>query len=450
MHELEYMLVINNTLSAKKESFKPWYPHKVTMYVCGVTPYDYSHVGHARVYIVFDLLYRLLTFLDYTVIYCRNFTDIDDKLINKAVQEYGDPSKFLLVANQFITAYQEDMVALNCLAPTFQPRVTEHIPEIITLIKKLVDTGKAYVVDGDVYFSIPTFSDYGQLSKQKLEDLRIGARVEQNHKKRDPLDFALWKAEPEGTFWKSPWGYGRPGWHIECSALARHFLGEHIDIHGGGMDLIFPHHENEIAQSESVWGKPFARYWMHNAFVRINEEKMSKSLHNFFTIRQIFEQFDPMVLRYMILTHHYRSPLDFSLDDLQTAHKTYQKLALFFSKVQIPENILPSQVKESEIIKKMMEFLVDDLNTPGMFGVVFEHLKKLSPDEACLVKKFIIDILGLTLHPLPEKAVTITAEIQQLIEEREAARIAKDYKKSDELREKLKQLGYDVQDAKTK
>lgn len=442
------MLIINNTLSAKKEPFKPWYPHKVMLYVCGITPYDYSHVGHARVYVIFDLLYRLLIFLDYTVIYCRNFTDIDDKLLNKAIQEYGDQKQFLTIANQFIAAYQEDMVALNCLAPTFQPRVTEHIPEIIALIKKLVDTNKAYVVDGDVYFSIETFPDYGHLSKQKLEDLHVGARIEQNPKKRSALDFALWKGEAEGTFWKSPWGYGRPGWHIECSALARHFLGEHIDIHGGGMDLIFPHHENEIAQSESIWGKPFARYWMHNAFVRINKEKMSKSLKNFFTIRDIFEQCDPMVLRYMILTHHYRSPLDFSLEDLQTAQKAYQKLALFFSKIDCLVTITLDQVKQSEIVIKMVEFLADDLNTPGMFGVLFENLKKMPSEQACLVKKFFNEVLGLTLKPLSENEVIITPEIERLIAEREQARANKDYKKSDELRDKLKLLGYEVQDAR--
>jgi cysteinyl-tRNA synthetase len=446
------MLTITNTLSAKKEQLKPLYPHKVTLYVCGITPYDFSHVGHARVYIIFDLLYRFLTFLDYTVIYCRNFTDIDDKLLARAQKEYGDKNSFLMVASQFIQAFQEDMAALNCLPPTFQPRVTEHIPEIVTFIKKLVDTGKAYEADGDVYFSIQSFPDYGHLSKQKLEDLRVGARVEPNQKKRDPLDFALWKSEPEGTFWKSPWGYGRPGWHIECSALARHFLGEHVDIHGGGMDLMFPHHENEIAQSESVWPKPFARYWMHNAFVRIDKEKMSKSLANFFTIREVIEKFDPMVLRFLILNHYYRAPLDFSLHDLEVAQKTYQKLCIFFSKFECKEPLSFVQMKRSEVVQKMVAFLSDDLNTPGMFGVIFENLKDLAnnPQQACEVKAFIIEVLGLKLVPLPEKEVVITAEIQQLLEEREHARAAKDWKKSDELREKLKQLGYEVQDGKTK
>lgn len=445
------MITITNTLSGKKELFKPVYPHKVTLYVCGITPYDYSHIGHARVYVIFDLLYRLLTFLDYKVIYCRNFTDIDDKLLNKAEKEYGDKSKFLTVASQFIQAYQEDMVALNCLPPTFQPRVTDHIPEIIAFIKSLIDAQKAYVADGDVYFSIDSFPEYGKLSKQKIEDLQVGARVEINANKRNPLDFALWKKEPEGTFWKSPWGYGRPGWHIECSALARHFLGEHIDIHGGGMDLTFPHHENEIAQSESLFGKPFAYYWMHNAFVRINKEKMSKSLDNFFTIKDITKKTDPMVLRFLILNHYYRAPLDFSWDDLEVAQKTYQRLCVFFSQFTYVEKPSSEVLKQSDIVQKMVAFLSDDLNTPGMLGVLFENLKELAknPQEACLVKAFIQEVLGLSLVPLPEKEVVITDEIQQLIAQREEARKSKDWKKADEIRDKLHQLGYSVKDGRS-
>jgi cysteinyl-tRNA synthetase len=446
------MLEITNTLSGKKEPFKPVYPHKVTLYVCGVTPYDYSHIGHARVYVIFDLLYRLLTFLDYKVIYCRNYTDIDDRLLTRADKEYGDITKFSQIASRFIQAYQEDMVSLNCLAPTFQPRVTDHIPEIIAFIKSLIDKGKAYEANGDVYFSIDSFPAYGKLSKQNLEDLRVGARVEINNSKKNPLDFALWKSEPEGTFWKSPWGYGRPGWHIECSALARHFLGEHIDIHGGGMDLIFPHHENEIAQSESLFGPPFSHFWMHNAFVRINKEKMSKSLDNFFTIKDILKKFDPMVLRFMILNHYYRAPLDFSWDDLEVAHKTYQRLCIFFAQFTCSEKASPETIKQSEIVQRMITFLCDDLNTPGMMGVIFENLKELSKDhnQACLVKSFIQEVLGLTLQPLPEKEVIITDEIQQLITERENARAVKDWKKADEIRDKLHQLGYSTKDGKLK
>lgn len=444
------MITITNTLSGKKELFKPVYPHKVTLYVCGVTPYDYSHIGHARVYVIFDLFYRLLTFMDYKVIYCRNFTDIDDKLLNRAEKEYGDKKQFLMVASQFIQAYQEDMASLNCLPPTFQPRVTEHIPEIIAFIKTLTDADKAYVVDGDVYFNINSFKDYGKLSKQNLEELQVGSRVEINKNKKNPLDFALWKNEPEGTFWKSPWGYGRPGWHIECSTLARHFLGEHIDIHGGGMDLIFPHHENEIAQSESLFGKPFSYYWMHNAFVRINKEKMSKSLDNFFTIKDIVKKFDPMVLRFFIINHYYRAPLDFSWEDLEVAQKTYQKLCIFFKQFECNEKPSPFKIKQSEVIQKMLTFLSDDLNTPGMLGVLFENLKELgkNSEEACLVKAFIQEVLGLTLKPLPEKEVIITDEIQQLITQREEARTAKNYKKADEFRDKLHQLGYSVKDGK--
>ncbi len=446
------MITITNTLSGKKELFKPLYPHKVTLYVCGITPYDYSHLGHARVYVIFDLFYRLLTFLDYKVIYCRNFTDIDDRLLQKAEKEYGDKQQFLMIASHYIQAYQEDMAALHCLPPTFQPRVTDHIPEIITFIKALIDTNKAYVVDGDVYFSIDAFADYGKLSKQNIEDLQIGARVEINKNKKNPLDFALWKSEPEGTFWKSPWGYGRPGWHIECSALARHFLGEHIDIHGGGMDLIFPHHENEIAQSESLFGKPFSYYWMHNAFVRINKEKMSKSLENFFTIKDIIKKFDPMVLRFLIINHYYRAPLDFSWDDLEVAQKTYQRLCTFFAQFTCDEKVSPEKIKESDIVQKMLTFLSDDLNTPGMLGVLFENLKELAknPEEVCLVKAFIQEVLGLSLVPLPEKEVVITDEIQKLITQREEARAEKNWKKADEIRDKLHQLGYSVKDGKSK
>ncbi len=326
------MLKITNTLSGKKESFVPLKAPEVKMYVCGVTPYDYAHLGHGRVYVIFDVLYRLLTFSGYKVTYCRNFTDIDDKLLNRAKKELGDRLAYERLATKFIDAFHDDMNALNCLPPTYEPRVTEHITEIIEFIDGLVKKEKAYIVNGDVYFSIEQFPNYAQLSKHKLKDLRAGARVEVQEKKKDPLDFALWKSELEETFWKSPWGWGRPGWHIECSTLARLYLGEQIDLHAGGMDLIFPHHDNEIAQTEALIGKPFVKYWMHNAFVRIDKEKMSKSLGNFFTLQEVFKKFDPIVIRYLYLTHHYRSPLDFSFDDLEAAHKTYQKLARIFSK----------------------------------------------------------------------------------------------------------------------
>jgi len=394
------MLNITNTLSGKKEVFEPNNVDKVQLYVCGITPYDYAHVGHGRCYISFDLLYRLLRFMGYKVNYCRNFTDIDDKIIKKAVQEYGDAGAYSKITQKFIQAYTHDMEQLNCCKPNHEPRVTETIAEIIAFISGLIDAGKAYVSNGDVYFSIQSFPQYGKLAKHKLEDLRAGARVDVNDKKRDPLDFALWKSEPEGQFWKSPWGYGRPGWHIECSVMASKFLSNHIDIHAGGQDLIFPHHENEIAQSEGLHGGSFSKYWMHNGFVRINQEKMSKSLGNFFTLRDVFKHFDPMAVRFYLLNHQYRAPLDFSFDDLQAITKSYQKLIRAFEGTSI-DGLTVEQIKESVIVKKMLVFLYDDLNTPGMFGVLFENLGQLQENEVerRAVKYLIVHVLGLTLEP---------------------------------------------------
>ncbi|MFI5333201.1 MAG: cysteine--tRNA ligase [Candidatus Babeliales bacterium] len=443
---------ITSTLTGKKELFVPRSPDRVGLYVCGITPYDYAHIGHARVYVTFDLLYRLLQSCGYAVTYVRNFTDIDDKIIAKAARELGDSSRYHVISQLFIDAYHEDMKALNCATPTHEPRVTECIPEIIQLIEKLIAAGKAYQIDGDVYYSIQTFPTYGNLSKQKLDDLRAGHRIEVNDKKRDPLDFALWKGEAPGSFWKSPWGYGRPGWHIECSAMAAKYLGPHIDIHAGGLDLIFPHHENEIAQSEGCYGPPFARYWMHNGFVTVNQEKMSKSLGNFFTLRDVFKQFDPMVIRYYILAHHYKAPLEFSIPDIQAVQKSYQRLCKVLSSVTF--DVVPTQehLKRSPIIAQMMSFACDDLNTPGMFGVLFENLSMLQQDleQARLVKYFLTTIAGFTLQPLPEKEQALTPEIEHLIKEREHARAAKDWVRADRLRDELKALGYDVQDQKIK
>lgn len=443
------MLKITNTLTGKKEEFRSLEPGRVRLYVCGVTPYDYAHLGHGRVYVIFDVVYRLLKFMDYDVTYCRNFTDVDDKLLNRAQKEFGDPLRFKEVADRFIKSYQEDMQALYVLKPTYEPTVTGSIPEIITFIQGLIDNGHAYVVNGDVYYHIPSFAQYGKLSKQKLDDLKVGARVEANEDKRDPLDFALWKSEPEGTFWKSPWGYGRPGWHIECSAMAAKHLGKQIDIHGGGMDLIFPHHENEIAQSEGLFDVTFSNYWMHNAFVRIDKEKMSKSLGNFFTLRDVFAKFEPMVVRYYYLNHYYRAPLDFSFDDLESIQKSYQRLCKAFQGVAAAP-FEPATIKQSPIVQRMLAFLLDDLNAPGMFGVLFEALPELHTNahEASVVKAFINNVLGLTLEPLPEKEIEITPEIAQLIQERQAARAAKDWSKADALRDQLRELGYEAQDKK--
>lgn len=445
-------LRVTDTLQAKKREFTTLQKEVVNMYVCGVTPYDYSHIGHGRVYVTFDVLFRLLKFMGYNVKYCRNYTDIDDKLINKAKVEFSDGLKYHQVAEKYIAAFDEDMQKLNCLKPTYEPKVTENINEIIDFISGLISAGKAYVADGDVYFHVRSFKDYGKLSKRDLDDLKSGARVEVNELKKDPLDFALWKSEPEGQFFKSPWGYGRPGWHIECSALAKKFIGDQLDIHAGGMDLIFPHHENEIAQSEGLTSKQFAQYWMHNAFVRINKEKMSKSLGNFFTLRDVFKEFDPMVIRFYYLNHSYNTPLDFSFDDIKIAQKNYQKLCKIFASVAAPEwsDVSQDALLNNSVTKKMLDFLLDDLNTPGLFGVLFENLKNIDSDVnlATRVKYILVNLLGLLMVPLEEKIQEITPEIENLIKEREAARVAKNWALADQLRDELKALGFDVQDKK--
>jgi cysteinyl-tRNA synthetase len=441
----EFMVTFYNTLTAQKHILKPLLDAKVTMYVCGITPYDFSHMGHGRCYVSFDVLYRFLKALGYNPVYCRNYTDIDDKLLNKAEQEYGDRMRYPDVAKKYITAYQEDMARLNCVTPDYEPYATHTIPEMIEHIAALIEKDRAYAVDGDVYFRVKKFADYGALSKRTIDDLQAGARVDINEKKDDPLDFALWKGEPEGEFWKSPWGYGRPGWHIECSAMAKKHLGEHIDIHAGGMDLIFPHHENEIAQSESVYGKHFATIWLHNAFVRINQEKMSKSLGNFFTLRQLFEHVEPMVIRFYLLQHHYRSPLDFTLDDLKASEKAYRRLSKAFEATVLPDQIDTVMLEKSDIYKKLMAFLAEDLNTAGALGLIFEHLTDLG-DQAVAVKYVVQKILGLTLEPVAH--VAITAEIQALLTAREQARLEKKWTQADALREQLRQLGYEVQDKK--
>lgn len=435
------MLKFTNSLTGICEPFTATPDKKVKMYVCGVTPYDYSHIGHGRCYVTFDLLYRLLNYLGYNVSYCRNFTDIDDKLITKAINLYQDPQRYSEIADLYIKAFNNDMAALNCITPTYEPRVTQNMPAIIEFIEQLLKNGTAYAVDGDVYFQIAKAAHYGALSKHKLSDLRAGARVEINEKKKDPLDFALWKSEPSGSFWQSPFGWGRPGWHIECSALARHYLGNQIDIHGGGMDLLFPHHENEIAQTEALTQKPFSRFWLHNAFVYINKEKMSKSLGNFFTLQDVFTQFDPMVIRFYFLNHYYRAPLEFSFEALKATEKSYQRLCKFFAHHEEREitTITP-------LHQKMLDFLCDDLNSVGMLGVLFENLSALNDDEIGTTKRFLHTLLGLRFTKPRE--LTISPEAQLLLDERTAARAAKDWARADALRDQLQKLGFEVQDKK--
>ncbi|MFH0898505.1 MAG: cysteine--tRNA ligase [bacterium] len=440
-----------NTFTQKKEIFAPLKEEAVSIYTCGITPYDYSHIGHARCYITADVLVRLFKFLDYKVTHVRNYTDIDDKLLKKA-EEQGDINSYKAIAEKFILAYQDDMNQLNCLVPNVEPRVTQHIPQIIEFIEGLIAKKNAYVIDGDVYFNISTFSNYGKLSKKILDELESGSRVKIDTRKKNPGDFALWKASNE-HFWKSPWGYGRPGWHIECSVLAKIYLGETIDIHTGGMDLIFPHHENEIAQSESLHNTPFVHYWIHNAFVNINKEKMSKSLGNIVTLKDLFKTIDPMVLRYYLLQHHYRTPLDFNPDELEGVKTAYKKLVTKFDTPTFTQEMIHCVEQFSSlgpIFDAMLEAICDDVNTPKLLGLVFQHLDTIteSPDLTYATKALLHDILGLSLSPVEEEQVKITPEIQALIDQREEARAAQDWTRADQLRDQLAQLGIKIQDKK--
>ena len=436
-----------NTLTGKKEEFI--LGKQLKMYVCGVTPYDDAHVGHGRCYVSFDVLARMLRFFGTDVTYCRNFTDIDDKIMHRAEKEFGDRLRFHEIADRYIANFHHDIGKLNCLSPDIEPRVTENIPQIIDFIKELIDKGYAYQAGKDVYFHIEKFPEYGKLSKQKIEDLHAGVRVDVREQKKNPLDFALWKGEPDGEFWSSPWGYGRPGWHIECSVLARINLGEHIDIHGGGLDLIFPHHENEIAQSESLFGAPFSRMWMHNGMVNSNKEKMSKSLGNFFVLRDLYKHFDPMVIRYYFLTHHYRMPIEFSFEGLTSAQKSYERLIRLCAPSADLSSVALAKV-DSKTIDSMTHFLQDDLNTPGLLGVIFENIADIAHNkhELAAVKNILVNVLGLTLEPLPVQTVELTPEIETLIDARNKARREKNWARADELRDQLEKLGVDVHDGK--
>lgn len=451
-----HRLLLTSTLTGKKELFSSQDGLQVTLYVCGVTPYDYAHIGHGRCYVTFDILYRLLGSLGYEVRYCRNVTDIDDKLMHKAEKEFGSVQEYGKVAHFYTDAFHDDVRKLACLPPTYEPRVTDNIPAIIDAIQGLVRKEYAYVVDGSVYFRVKKHTSYGSLSKQKLEEIQSGARVAVNESKEDPLDFALWKSEATGTFWESPWGWGRPGWHIECSALALKYLGKTIDIHGGGMDLIFPHHENERAQSECLTGLPFVRVWMHNAFVRVKQEKMSKSLGNFVTLRQAFEKVDPMVLRYYFAIHHYRNPLDFSWDDIASAQKSYQKLiGLLGDSVALAAYDTRSSVEQliadgGDLMADIMNMITDDLNIQGCIGRIFESAATLRSNkkQAAAVAQFLQRIVGCPLQPLAEAEMELTEEVKRLLAERKEARAQRNWKRADELRDELAVRGVKIQDDK--
>ncbi len=460
------MLTIHNSLTRAKAPFAPIDPKRVRMYVCGMTVYDYCHIGHARVLVVFDIVYRYLreVFGAEHVTYVRNITDIDDKIIARAA-ERGEPVAAL--TERFIAAMHEDADALGVLRPEQEPRATAHIEGIEAMIARLVERGFAYPADnGDVYYDVSRFPAYGRLSGKRLEDLRAGARVEIGEHKQDPLDFVLWKAaKPGEPSWDSPWGPGRPGWHIECSAMSTHCLGDHFDIHGGGMDLQFPHHENEIAQSEGATGEHFVNVWMHNGFVRVDEEKMSKSLGNFFTIREVLERYDAEVLRYFILTSHYRSPLNYSDQHLDNAEAAVN--ALYTALRGVP----PADAAVAEDYEaRFRAAMDDDFNTPQALTLLHElrgainAARETAPERAAALAgllRRLAGLLGLLRREDPEQwfkrrkghgaagaaeGVLEDAAIDALIAARTQARQNKDWAAADRIRDELKAAGIVLED----
>jgi cysteinyl-tRNA synthetase len=472
------MIKLYNTFTGKKEEFVPISQGKVGIYACGVTVYDYSHLGHARGAVVFDLIQRYFRRKGFEVKYVRNFTDIDDKIINRAKEEGITAAE---VAQKYIDAYREDMKRLGVGAPDIEPKATEHIEEMVQIVKGLIAKGHAYAVDGDVYFRVSSFSNYGKLSKRNVEDLKAGARVEVDERKDDPLDFAVWKASKPGEpAWNSPWGPGRPGWHIECTAMSFKHLGQTFDIHAGGKDLVFPHHENEIAQSEGSSGKKFVNYWLHNGFVNINQEKMSKSLGNFFTIRDILDQYDAEVVRLFLLSTHYRSPIDFSDTNLKDARSGLDR---FYTMKEAMKNFLtgkkPTAVKPEEVIessdrplyskignlpKAFEEAMDDDFNTAFAIGLIYDLVRDVNKFLADIDQKrddaaqailraaaAALDNVGATLGlflreadewfregRLADSKVTLSVEkIEELIHLRNEARARKDWAEADRIRQVL-------------
>lgn len=463
-------LELYNTLTGKKETFQPLEPGKARVYVCGVTVYDLTHIGHARSLVVFDVLYRYLKFLGYEVTFVRNFTDIDDKIIARANEE---GVSYREIADRYIHEFYVDTDPLGLERPTHEPKATDHIPEMIEAVKRLVEKGHAYVVDGDVYFDVASFPGYGKLSGRSLKDMMAGARVEPDPRKRNPFDFALWKASKPGEpAWDSPWGKGRPGWHLECSVMSQKYLGETLDVHGGGQDLIFPHHENEIAQSEALTGKPFARYWVHNGFVQIRGEKMSKSLGNIVTLKEILVVFHPEALRLFLLGRHYRSPVDYEPERLREAQRSLERLYGTLERAKEAEGGSErgwEKVMElaESLPGRFREAMDDDLNTPRALAPLFELAREINRikgampvpvaervEEALEPYQRVLGILredpkgffeGKRRRALAQKGISLQ-ELERLIEERDRARKAKDWQKADEIRERLRGWGIRLMD----
>jgi cysteinyl-tRNA synthetase len=471
-------LRIYNTLNRKKEAFQTLVPDHVSMYVCGPTVYDSCHIGHARSTVVFDMIYRYLVAIGYKVTYVRNFTDVDDKIIQRANQLNVDAKS---VAEKYIEEFYRDMDALYVQRATFEPKVTDHIDQIIAVIQRLIDKGIAYQVDGNVYFSVKAFENYGTLSGRQLEDMRAGARVNIDEKKKDPFDFALWKAsKPKEPHWNSPWGRGRPGWHIECSAMGYQYLGERIDIHGGGKDLIFPHHENEIAQSEAAFGKNFVTYWVHNGFVNIDQEKMSKSLGNFLLIKDVLAQYHPEVIRLFLLSKHYRKPIDFSDANLREAESGLNKIYTLALRIENEygadagrEAGRDVEAKKTGYWRKFRNAMDDDFNSAKGTGLLFEAVRQINrwldaqPAKAAKKDNTLLadwadilkigDILGILNQPAHqffewertaglEKSALDADDIREMVAEREAARKNKDWAKADIIREKLEKMNVLLED----
>ena len=453
-----------NTLTRKKEEFIPIEKGVVRMYSCGPTVYNYFHIGNARPFIIFDTLRRYLEYCGNTVYFVQNFTDIDDKMINKA-NELGITVKEL--ADRYIAEYFKDADNLGIKRATVHPRATENIDAIIGIIRELEEKGYAYNVDGDVYFAAKKFKEYGKLSHQPLEDLESGARININEDKNDPMDFALWKKQKPGEpAWESPWGLGRPGWHIECSAMANKYLAKTIDIHSGGQDLIFPHHENEIAQSECAHGVPFANYWMHNGYINIDNKKMSKSLGNFFTVREIAEEFDYEVIRFFMLSAHYRSPINFSKTLMESARSGLERIyncisdMKFFAEKADSHALTDKEKEYKEKIEtlkaKYIAAMDDDLNTADAISAIFEIVSEAN--KAITAQSgFSKEVIGFTVDTIKELGGVlgllqksedgeISAEVKALLDERQAARASRDWAKSDELRDKLREMGITVKD----
>lgn len=437
-----------NTLAKKKEEFIPLKEGKVRMYVCGITPYDFTHLGHARCYVVFDAVRRFLKYAGYDVKYIQNFTDIDDKIIARSKEENIPWDE---ISSRYIDEYYKDIHRLAVVDADVSVRVSSHIPDIINAVRTLQEKDFAYEIDGSIYYRVNRFPDYGKLSGRNLDDLKPGSRVEVDKKKESPLDFALWKKAADGEpGWESPWGSGRPGWHIECSVMSMKYIGETLDIHGGGQDLVFPHHENEIAQSESLTGKTFSRFWLHNGFVTIDKEKMSKSLGNFFTLRDIYKEFSPQTVRFFLLSQHYRSPVDFSPDALRDAERSLERVNRIFEVPPVKEGSGKIGKSAEKIFNKFIEALCDDFNTSSAFSQFFALVKLFNQSRAKVVLEKIEEtdkILNFLHLEKKEKILSISGEeILRKIEEREEARKSKNYREADRIRAELLEKGVCLED----